>query len=214
VAHALLRRRGQKNHFSYNADPVKDEDLLLARVKMEQFFARAFQTFPGVHRSGTKPMRERLELRALDPVAQCLIRRLTVPRVYFEAEWPGMPGSRVDVLAIDRDGVGDAHLIEIRRRAADALAILPTLFKAHAPFRWIAFVRGTEDEPAARALTSQEPLYAEGSAGRIGVIEIVEMSSGDLGANVRLTAERFPDAVYDLATAFSGSHKANIQFGG
>jgi hypothetical protein len=39
---------GRKNHFSYNDDIVKDEDLLLAKVKMEQFFAWAFQTFPAV----------------------------------------------------------------------------------------------------------------------------------------------------------------------
>jgi hypothetical protein len=45
------------------------------------------------------------------------------------------------------------------------------------------------------------------------VIEIVEMADGALGANVVVSAERFPDAVYDVATAFSGSHKANIQFG-
>lgn len=30
-------------------------------------------------------MRDRLELRAQHPVAQCLIRRLMVPRVYFDA---------------------------------------------------------------------------------------------------------------------------------
>lgn len=159
-------------------------------------------------------MRDRLELRALDPVARCLIRRLTVPRVYFEAPWRAMPGERVDVLAIDRDGVGDAHLVEVRRTAADALAQLPRLFEARAPFRWIAFWRGSETEEAARALVSQEPLYPEGTPGRVGVIEIVEMAGGDLGANVRLAAERFPDAVFDVATEFSGSHKAHIQFGG
>src|ERR1700761_6217954 len=49
-------------------------------------------------------MRDRLELRAQDPVARCLIRQLIVPRIYFETEWPGLADSRVDVLAIDRDG--------------------------------------------------------------------------------------------------------------
>ncbi len=39
---------GQKNHFSYDDAPVKEEHLLLAKVKMEQFFAWAFQTFPAV----------------------------------------------------------------------------------------------------------------------------------------------------------------------
>lgn len=158
-------------------------------------------------------MRDRLELRAQDPVARCLIRRLTVPRVYFEAEWPGS-AQRVDVLAIDRDGVGDAHLVEIARTAPGALARVPTLLEAKAPFRWIAFLHGTEDEASALALTTLEPLYPATSSGRVGVIEIVEMAGGDLGANVRVPAERFPVTVYDVATEFSGSHKANIQYGG
>src|SRR5438067_6229073 len=98
-------------------------------------------------------MRDRLELRAEDPVARCLIRRLMVPRIYFEADWPAIAGGRVDVLAIDRDGVGDVHLVEIRRKAADALAAIPKLLAARAPFRWIAFLRGTEDGQAARTLT-------------------------------------------------------------
>ena len=159
-------------------------------------------------------MRDRLELRAQNPVAQCLIRQLIVPRIYFEADWPGMVGGRVDVLAIDRDGVGDVHLAEIRRSAADALASIPRLLEAQAPFRWIAFVRGTEDEASSSSLASQEILYAPETAGRIGVIEVVEMAGGDLGANVRIKAERFPTPVYELAAKFVGSHQAHIQFGG
>lgn len=156
---------------------------------------------------------ERLELRAKEPVAQCLIRRLTVPRVYFDAEWPGYQQGEVDLLVIDRDGVGDAHLVEIKHTAESALACVPQLLSASAPFRWIAYLRGTEDADTSLALQSKNQLYAAHSPGRVGVIQIVEMTSGDLGANVTVSAERFPDAVYDIATAFSGSHKANIQFG-
>jgi hypothetical protein len=158
-------------------------------------------------------MRDRIELRGRDAVAQCLIRRLTVPRIYFEARWP-LADSAVDVLAIDRDGVGDAHVVEIKRTAADALRDAARLIaRITAPFRWIAFVRGTEDEESARAILNEEGLIDPRRPGRVGVIEIVEMGA-DLGANVQSRAERFSDAVYDVATAFSGSHKANIQFGG
>ena len=156
-------------------------------------------------------MRDRIELRARDAVASCLIRRLTVPRIYFEAEWP-LAQNRVDVLAIDRDGVGDAHVVEIRRAAPDALASAVELLKTSAPFRWIAFLRGTEDETTVLGLIFQKGLYVPSVPGRIGIIEIVE-TEADLGATVRLAAERFPDAVYEVATSFSGSHKANIQFG-
>jgi hypothetical protein len=57
-------------------------------------------------------------------------------------------------------------------------------------------------------------LFREGFAGRIGVIEIVEMAGDDLGANVRLAAERFPTPAYDMASAFSKTHEAQIQFPG
>lgn len=159
-------------------------------------------------------MPDRLELRARNAVAQCLIRQLVVPRVYFEAQWPGRPGVPADVLALDRDGRGDAHLVEIKRNAADALAKVPQLLAARAPFRWIAFLRGTEDAAATAALVSQESLYPADTPGRVGVIEIVEMASHDLGANVRIKAERFPTPTYEWAAEFAASHEASIQYPG
>jgi hypothetical protein len=159
-------------------------------------------------------MRDRIELRALNPVAQCLIRQLLVPRIYFESDWPGMPGVRADVLAIDRDGRGDAHLVEIRRNAVDALAMVPRLLQARAPFRWIAFLRGSEDETTKAALLTHEILYPADTAGRVGVIEVVEMVGDDLGANVRVKAERFPTPTYDLAAEFAANHVASIQYPG
>ncbi|WP_437305097.1 hypothetical protein [Sorangium sp. So ce388] len=159
-------------------------------------------------------MRDRFELRAQNPVASCLIRQLIVPRIYIDADWPGMADGLVDVLAIDRDGKGDAHIVQIRTKAADALAVVPALLKARAPFRWIAFLRGTEDEAAALALISQESLYPPDTAGRVGVIEVVKMAGDDLGANARIKAERFPTPTYDLAASFSASHEAKIQYPG
>lgn len=158
-------------------------------------------------------MRKRIELRARDAVARLLIRRLMVPRIYFEADWPGLSDARIDVLALDRDGVGDAHLVEIRSTAKEALVAAPRLLEAKAPYRWIAFPQGTEDEQSMLALVSQEPLYRDGQAGRIGVIEIVTMTADDLGANVRLAAERFPTPTYELARDFSRSHQADHEFG-
>jgi len=158
-------------------------------------------------------MRDRDELRAREAVAHFLIRRLMVPRIYFEVEWPGLPRRRVDVLALDRNGVGDAHIVEIRRSARHALDSVPYLLEARSPYRWIAFFRGTEDEQSLGSLVSQTPLYRDGQAGRIGVIEIVTMAFDDLGANLRLAAERFPTPTYELARDFSRSHQAVHQFG-
>jgi hypothetical protein len=156
-------------------------------------------------------MGDRLEIRAREPVAQCLIRRLIVPRVYFGAKWPHAD-SPVDVLLIDRDGTGDAHLVTVRRTAEDALREVDTLLhRTKAPFRWIALLRGTDDDAVARVINSHE-LFLDASPGRVGIIEIVEMR-GDLGANIRVRAERFADPVYAAARRFSKDHEANIQFG-
>ena len=157
-------------------------------------------------------MRDQLELRAKEPVAHCLMRKLIVPRIYFDAAWPDDISPRYDILAIDRDGNGDAHVVLVRKMAADAMAEVPALLAVGAPFRWIAFLHGTEDEKTALALVSKEALYPKGSAGRVGVIEVVGMAGSDLGANIVVGAERFPGSFYALSTAFSGSHNADIQY--
>lgn len=156
-------------------------------------------------------MPERFELRAREAVARCLIRRLVVPRVYFAPHWPNETGAAVDVLVIDRNGAGDVHVIEIKRTAKDAIATIPSLLKIDAPYRWIAFRAGTEDRKTALSLLSEAALYPKDSAGKIGVIEVVE-SMGGLGANVKITAERFPGRYYDLATRFAETHDADIEY--
>jgi len=157
-------------------------------------------------------MRDPIELRAREAVAHCLMRRLVVPRIYFEAAWPEDASAPFDVLAIDRDGNGDAHVIEIRRVAGDALARVPRLLTATGPYRWIAFLRGTEDDATSSALMTRKPLYPSGTAGRIGVLEVVEMTGGDLGANVVVSAERFAGSFYDLSIAFAEAHRADMQY--
>lgn len=126
----------------------------------------------------------------------------------------GTSNGHIDLLAIDRDGVGDAHLVEIRHKLSDALACTARLLDARAPYRWIAFFRGTEDKGSEDALLSEEPLYVAGQAGRVGVIEVVTMAGNELGANVKRSAERFATPVYEMATVYSNTHEAQIQFGG
>ncbi len=159
-------------------------------------------------------MRNQLELRALDPVGRLLIRRLIVPRIYYEAQWPGFAGGKIDLLAVDRDGTGDAHLVEIKHDARDALALAAPLVDAVAPYRWVAFFRGTEDAASIEALVSHDPLYRKGSPGQVGVIEVFAMEGGELGAVVRMAAERFPTPAYEMAQEFARTHEAQIRFAG
>src|ERR1700736_1246791 len=46
--------------------------------------------------------------RAMNVLQDHLIRKLLFPKIYFDAEWNGVP---VQVLAIDRAGSGDVHVI-------------------------------------------------------------------------------------------------------
>ena len=54
---------------------------------------------------------QRLEHRGREAVADCLIRDLMVPNIYFDANWPNAQ-LQADVLAIDRAGTGDVHVVQ------------------------------------------------------------------------------------------------------
>jgi len=46
--------------------------------------------------------------RAKNAIMFFLERNLIVPKIYVDADWGG---HHVDILAIDRDGVGDVHAV-------------------------------------------------------------------------------------------------------
>src|SRR5690606_13388316 len=112
-------------------------------------------------------MPNQYELRSREPVARTLIRRLVVPRIYFGASWPEDDSPKYDIVAIDRDGQGDAHIVQVRESAVDAFAEVEHLLSTQAPYRWIAFRRESVDEESARKLFfHQSSLQSAGSAGR------------------------------------------------
>lgn len=159
-------------------------------------------------------MPDQVERSAPNAVASCLIRTLIVPRIYLRARWPGDAEAEYDILAIDRDGQGEAHVVEIKRAAKEALARIPALLDpaVKAPFRWVAYLRGTEDAEASLALISKESLHAKDSPGRVGVIQFFPMAGADTGANIVVKADRFPGGFYELSRAFSATHHADQQY--
>ena len=134
---------------------------------------------------------DRLEQRARDPVSRVLVRHLIVPWIYFAAPW-AETGKTVDMLAVDRAGTGDVHVVEIKQRATLALRAIPSLLRVPAQFRWIAYFAGTATRDSELQLVNKECLYPPKGPGRVGVIEIVQMEGDELGANIRIKAERFP----------------------
>jgi hypothetical protein len=113
---------------------------------------------------------------AYEAVARLLIRTLTVPQVFFEAEWPE-PRKHVDIMAIDRAGAGDLHVVEVKGGVEQVkVTTLRQLIRIPAHYRWMAVRTAGESEAGVRALIVK--LAEDG----IGCIGIVVMANGDPGA--------------------------------
>jgi hypothetical protein len=145
-------------------------------------------------------------------VAKYLINRLMLPNIYLGVGWPKDSDPVVDVLAIDRCGSGDAHLVLIRRSISEALKCVNELFERPGPYRWFAYKKEDEDKDLIPEWIDKEVIYPPNSAGRIGIIEFTEIGFYKAEINVRLTPERFPGHFYNISKEFSSSHKADIQF--
>ena len=154
---------------------------------------------------------KRDEKRALDAVAQCLVRHLMVPHVYFDAEWPDVQSATVDVLAIDRAGTGDVHVAELRFSAQSAAAAIQKLRKLPAQFLWFAYFRESAESVTPWQRGPTEELYSAG-AGRVGIIEVVRMAGDDLGASIIVKAERFHVPRSENVREYVEHHAPHIMF--
>jgi hypothetical protein len=148
--------------------------------------------------------------RAQNAVADLLSRQLIVPKVFFEAHWPGRR-SRVDVLAVDRSGSGEVHAVEVRRgrdlktEVEDLIARL-TQIPAH--FRYLALF----DNPK-NSRPRSDMLYSPDGFGRIGIIEVREDPTRNLDARISVQPERFKldSSVYKMVDSFTARYPANLE---
>src|SRR5947207_3735015 len=103
----------------------------------------------------------KIESRALEPIATLFRRELHLPEIFIGLEWPpNNPGhSQVDLLAIDHAGSGDAHVVQIKERASDALVFIPKLLMVTAHYRWIAFFEKTVTPKLKSRILSKKDLY-------------------------------------------------------
>jgi hypothetical protein len=153
---------------------------------------------------------ERLEERAKDAVSRLLIRQLILPKIYLEAPWP-TAANRVDLLAIDRAGAGDVHVVEIKHQAHHAAQAVAQLKTCPAQFRWLA-VFADSLNPATQAELQRE-LDAQPVTGRIGLIQVIRMAGDELGANVLVRAERSPGTLKKEVAAFAAANTPDIEYG-
>ena len=157
------------------------------------------------------------EHRAKDPIARAMVDYLDVPMVFFDAPWPTQ-GKRIDIVAIDRAGAGDVHVIEIVKNLAQGIKDLPKLLKIPAQFRWFAYPFDPADTKADQAEYDRletVPLFAPKGMGRVGVILVrpEEHAHGDcLLGEIVVRAERFRGSYHEQVQRFLEKNRPDIEF--
>src|SRR5580698_8154521 len=121
--------------------------------------------------------------RAKNTLQDYMIRKLVVPKVYFDAEWDG---KLVDVLAIDRAGVGDVHAVRMFAADYEKEKYISTLrgyvkeFRSHrSHYRYVAVVNDSAGMPKIHPEESTfRDSFAEDGVGRVGIL-YVDLSDDD-----------------------------------
>jgi hypothetical protein len=158
--------------------------------------------------------------RAKNAIQEYLIRKLVVPKVFLDADWNG---TQVDVLAIDRAGVGDVHAVRmvppqgrfiedgavvlIARQVLEAVKELKSL---PSQYRHVAVLSGDPDN---HRFCPSDPIlqesFAEDGVGRVGVL-YVDLTL-EPPVEVKLKPERFRSSkeIVELADRYVAEHTAN-----
>jgi hypothetical protein len=168
--------------------------------------------------------------RAKNAIQEYLIRKLVVPKVYLDANWSG---TQVDVLAIDRAGVGDVHAVQIvrtkphlvRRPNSDSWLVQSDSDKAidrlleelkstavlFGHYRYAAFLEPGSQSMEYRLSSSLLPgTLAEDGVGRIGIL-FVDLQEDQAAVNPVLKPERFRSSkeIVELADKYVAEHTVN-----
>jgi hypothetical protein len=149
---------------------------------------------------------EQQEARGINAVAELLSHRLIVPKIFLKPPWPHSR-NRVDLLAVDRAGTGEIHVVEVKFGHPQAAEALERLKAMPAHYKYIAVIGDRRYRP------TDEALYAADSFGRIGLIQIIEDVTGNLSAELVLAPERFrvDASVFRSIDRFTSRHPADIE---
>jgi hypothetical protein len=158
--------------------------------------------------------------RAKNATLAFLERRISVPKICIDALWDGQ---HIDVLAIDRDGVGDVHavLLFTRTYLSDgrldlaeeerAVRVLIDRFQSIAAnFKYIAAVDTDGNRVIAMfRIGTDEGLFSPDGIGRIGLLHIIATSEDEPEVQLRLKPERFRAKIAKLADEYIQQHEAD-----
>ncbi len=162
--------------------------------------------------------------RAKNATLTFLERRLSVPKIYIDAEWAG---KHVDVLAIDRDGVGDVTVVlffvrkrtqisnvNIAHEESERNRLSQQLDQIPAQFKYLAAVDVITRDPAGLgnyvlANLDADKLLAPDGLGRTGVIQVLVPTEGDTQVTLAVKPERFRAKIAKLADDYILTHEAD-----
>lgn len=156
--------------------------------------------------------------RAKNAVLALLASRLAVPRIYLDATWNDMP---VDILAIDRDGVGDVHVVVVFARASNfdivyearrSIELIERLNRVPAQFKYVAAVDPTDFcilPPFQLSAEVKENSFAPDGLGRIGFLSVIAPEESEAKAELILKPERFRATIASLADEYVQHHAAD-----
>jgi hypothetical protein len=163
--------------------------------------------------------------RAKNAILTFFERRLSVPKIYVNTQWSG---KHVDVIAIDRDGIGDVHVALLFARGQggpDAMA--PALVEK---FQWDRTIEDLKSIPAqfkyACPTDFESPKAIEQSGfippmdfvkralasdglGRVGLVHISVPILDDPSVELLIKPERFRAIVGKLADEYVAQHSAD-----
>jgi hypothetical protein len=155
-----------------------------------------------------------LEGRGKNAVAQLFSQKLIVPKIFFDARWPGRT-TRVDVLAVDRSGAGDVHVVEIAVSKHQLVTTIRHLIKIPAQYKYLAFFSLGDEQETLLTYDSESDsrLYAHDGLGRIGTICLYQGEPGEaLAAELQIEPERFqvPPNLYEEIDRYLDKHSPDI----
>lgn len=155
-----------------------------------------------------------LEGRGKNAVARLFSEKLIVPKIFFDARWPGRT-THVDVLAVDRSGAGDVHVVEIKMSKHPLATTIRNLIRIPAQYKYLAFFSLSDEQETLFAADSEPDrrLYAPDGLGRIGAICLYQGDPGEaLTAEIEVEPERFqvPPSLYEEIDRYVDKHTPDI----
>ena len=155
-----------------------------------------------------------LEGRGKNAVAQLFSQKLIVPKIFFDPRWPGRT-THVDVLAVDRSGAGDVHVVEIAVSKQQLATTIRNLIRVPAQYKYLAFFSLSDEQEMLFTPDSESDnrLYAHDGLGRIGTICLYQGEPGEaLIAEIQVEPERFrvPASLYEEIDHYLDKHTPDI----